>query len=83
MARGIYKYSRHPLYVCYIIWAIANMMMFTSWAMIAVSCAHIAILLVRLKREEKLLLATFPEYHTYYENTGLIGPLRLKFLLGD
>ncbi|MDR3559874.1 MAG: isoprenylcysteine carboxylmethyltransferase family protein [Negativicutes bacterium] len=83
VARGIYKYSRHPLYVCFIVWATANMMMFPSWAMITVSVAHIILLLLRLKREERLLLATFSEYRTYYQRTGLIGNLRLGFLLGE
>lgn len=82
VAHGIYKYSRHPLYVCYIVWAVANMMMFPSLPMAAVSVAHIAVLVLRLKREEKLLLATFPEYCDYHGRTGLVGNLRLGFLLG-
>ena len=73
VARGIYKYSRHPLYMCYIVWAIANMMMFPSWQMVAVSAGHISLLVVRFKREENILLATFPEYHDYYQRTGLVG----------
>ena len=73
VARGIYKYSRHPLYMCYIIWAIANMLMFPSWQMIVVSSGHIILLVVRFQREENVLLATFPEYHDYYQRTGLAG----------
>ncbi len=83
VAHGIYKYSRHPLYVCYIVWAAANMMMFPSLPMLAVSAAHIAVLVLRLKREEKLLLATFPEYRDYHRRTGLIGSLRFRLLLGE
>lgn len=82
VAHGIYKYSRHPLYMCYIVWAFANMMMFPSWPMIAVSLTHITVMILRLKREERLLLATFPEYGDYYNRTGLIGNIRLNFLLG-
>jgi len=83
VARGIYRYSRHPLYMCYIVWAIANMMMFPSWLMLAISTAHIIVLFVRLKREETLLLATFPEYHSYYAATGLIGNFRIRPLLNE
>ncbi|MDT8903663.1 methyltransferase family protein [Anaeroselena agilis] len=83
VAHGIYKYSRHPLYMCYIVWAAANIMMFPSLPMIAVSVAHIAILVLRLKREEKLLLATFPEYRDYHRRTGLVGSLRFRLLLGE
>lgn len=73
VANGIYKYSRHPLYVCYMVWAVANMLMFPSIPVITVSILHIVFLFLRLKREEKLLLATFPEYRGYYQKTGLIG----------
>lgn len=83
VAHGIYKYSRHPLYMCYIIWAIANIMMFPSLPMLAASLALTALLVLRIKREEKLLLATFPEYRDYYSRTGLIGNLRLKALVGE
>jgi protein-S-isoprenylcysteine O-methyltransferase Ste14 len=77
VAHGIYKYSRHPLYMCYMLWAIANIMMFPSWQMMIVSSLHILFLMWRLKREETLLLSTFPEYRDYYEKTGLIGGIRL------
>lgn len=82
VAHGIYKYSRHPLYVCYIVWAIATIMMFPSLPMLAASSFQIALLVLRIRREEKLLLATFPEYRDYYSRTGLIGNLRLKALVG-
>lgn len=77
VAHGIYKYSRHPLYVCYIIWAVANIMLFPAWPMLVASVAHIALLVWRLRREEQLLLATFPEYRQYYMRTGLCGNIFL------
>jgi len=73
VANGIYRYSRHPLYVCYMIWAIANIMLFPTLSMLIGSIAQIAFLLVRLRREEQLLLKTFPEYREYYQRTGLCG----------
>jgi isoprenylcysteine carboxyl methyltransferase (ICMT) family protein YpbQ len=73
VAHGPYKYSRHPLYVCYMIWAVADVMMFPTWPMLIASISQIAFLMLRLRREEKLLLQTFPEYTYYYERTGLIG----------
>ncbi|MCX7781830.1 MAG: hypothetical protein N2491_13170, partial [Negativicutes bacterium] len=41
VAHGIYKYSRHPLYVCYMVWEVANMLMFPSLPLIAASSLHI------------------------------------------
>lgn len=73
VAHGIYKYSRHPLYVCYIVWEIANMLMFPAVPVILGASLHIALLIARLRREERLLLNTFPEYRTYYNTTGLVG----------
>lgn len=73
VANGPYKYSRHPLYVCFMMWAVANVLIFQSIPFIVLSVIYIYLLFLRLKREEELLLATFPEYKEYYENTGLIG----------
>jgi protein-S-isoprenylcysteine O-methyltransferase Ste14 len=73
IAHGIYKYSRHPLYVCYITWSLANSMMFPSFLMFAACLANILLLILRLRREENLLLSTFPEYRQYRQQTGLLG----------
>lgn len=73
VAHGPYKFSRHPLYICYMIWAVADVMMFPTWPMLIAAVSQIAFLVVRLRREEALLLQTFPEYTYYYERTGLIG----------
>jgi len=75
VAHGIYRYSRHPLYVCYMTWAIANMLIFPYIPMIIASLAQILFLLIRLRREERLLLITFPEYQSYYAKTGILGTL--------
>jgi protein-S-isoprenylcysteine O-methyltransferase Ste14 len=73
VAHGIYRYSRHPLYVCYIIWAIADSMMLPSLPMFMASLGQIICLVLRFHREEQLLLATFAEYRPYYEATGMWG----------
>jgi protein-S-isoprenylcysteine O-methyltransferase Ste14 len=73
VAHGPYKFSRHPLYVCYMTWAVANVLMFPTAPMLIAATAQIVFLLTRLRREEALLLETFPEYRQYYERTGLVG----------
>jgi protein-S-isoprenylcysteine O-methyltransferase Ste14 len=80
VAHGPYKFSRHPLYVCYMTWALANVLMFPTLLMLGSAVLQIAFLQIRLRREEALLLETFPEYRQYYERTGLIGP-RLRRLV--
>jgi protein-S-isoprenylcysteine O-methyltransferase Ste14 len=78
VARGIYRYSRHPLYLGYIIWAIADIMMFPGWPMLIAALTQIICLILRLRREEQLLLDAFPEYQAYYDNTGLLGNINIK-----
>lgn len=73
VSKGIYKYSRHPLYMCYITWIISNILMFRSVPIILISIAHIYLLFLRIKREEAILIKSFPEYINYYNETGLIG----------
>ena len=80
VAHGPYKYSRHPLYVCYMAWAAANVMMFPTLPMLFAATIQIALLFVRLRREEALLLQTFPEYIHYYERTGLLGPRQRRLI---
>lgn len=74
VANGPYRFSRHPLYVCYMVWAVANTMMFPTLPMLLAAVAQILFLFIRLRREEALLLQTFPEYAHYYARTGLVGP---------
>lgn len=80
IAHGIYRYSRHPLYACYIIWAIANSMMLPSLPMFIASIVQIIFLVLRFRREEQLLLVTFPDYREYYEATGIWGFARIHKL---
>lgn len=82
VAHGPYKYSRHPLYVCYMVWAAANALMFPGWAMFLAALSQIVCLHIRLRREEKLLLETFPEYRYYYERTGLLGKKKVQSAQG-
>lgn len=82
VSKGIYKYSRHPLYMCYITWAVANIMMFPSWEMFSLAILQIVLQVARFRREEALLLENFSEYLEYYNKTGLIGKLRFDFLVG-
>ncbi len=82
VAHGPYKYSRHPLYVCYMVWAAANALMFPGWAMFLAALSQIVCLHIRLRREETLLLETFPEYRYYYERTGLLGKKKVQSAQG-
>jgi len=73
VSTGIYKFFRHPLYFCYILWEISKMLAFPNIPIIVFSSVYILLTLLRIKIEDNLLLKTFPEYKNYYESTGLLG----------
>lgn len=76
--KGIYSISRHPLYLCYIIWYVLQNLICQSWIMVFVSIIQIALQVLRAKYEEKLLEKNFPEYKEYKENVWWIGCLQSK-----
>jgi len=78
VSKGIYKYSRHPLYVCYSLWGISYIFMFTSIPVIIICISHILFLYIRLRLEEKVLLKSLSAYEDYYKQTGLINLPFLK-----
>ena len=82
VSKGIYKYSRHPLYVCYSFWGVSYIMMDTTFPVICIVVAFVSLLLVRSILEERVLLKSLPAYESYYRQTGLITLPFLHFKLG-
>jgi len=73
---GIYAHLRHPLYSAHLLWGIAQMMMLHNWI---AGFVYLAVViprtLVRIQKEEKLMLDKFGnEYRSYLEKTGGIFP---------
>lgn len=71
--KGIYSISRHPLYLCYIVWSVLQNFVYQTWIVVFVSIIQIAALVLRAKYEEKILEKNFPEYKEYSETVGWIG----------
>ncbi len=70
VTKGIYKYIRHPLYFCYIIWAFSNILIFQSLPVILISAIFVSSQIYRMKLEEDILLKSFPEYELYMKQTN-------------
>ena len=73
---GIYKYVRHPMYTAHLLWAVAQILILHNWiagySFIVVMVPHI---LLRVKKEEALLIEQFgQEYDDYKKSTGMIFP---------
>jgi protein-S-isoprenylcysteine O-methyltransferase Ste14 len=74
VTRGPYGYIRHPIYtaVCLFIWpaAIAH----ASWAAVGLAALLTGGAIVRMRCEESLLAAQYPEYAAYAARTKRMIP---------
>jgi protein-S-isoprenylcysteine O-methyltransferase Ste14 len=75
---GIYSITRHPIYLSLIFWAAAQHgLLQNNLAGFGGAAAVILIYLIRVPREEKLMLEVFgDEYCSYMERTGRFYPKR-------
>ncbi|WP_395399969.1 methyltransferase family protein [Pseudoduganella sp. UC29_106] len=63
---GLYRIVRHPLYSSYLLGGIGYALSNSSWRNLAVACAVILLMLLRLVREERVLRQD-AAYRTYME----------------
>ncbi|MFY9260323.1 MAG: isoprenylcysteine carboxylmethyltransferase family protein [Gallionella sp.] len=71
---GPYRFVRHPLYLAEEIATIGIFMQFMSWQAAVVLGVHFIFQIVRMRNEERVLSATFPEYHDYAQRTARLIP---------
>jgi len=71
---GVYRHVRHPLYLAEEIAAIGVVMQFFSPWTALILAVQFGFQLRRMRNEEVILAAVFPEYLTYCERTARILP---------
>lgn len=71
--KGIYSISRHPLYLCYVIWYILQILICQTWTIVFISIFQIWVTIIRAKFEENILERNFPAYKEYRKTVGWIG----------
>lgn len=73
---GIYGVLRHPIYTGMILWGLAHPLLFHNWiAGLAMLAAFTPLLLIRIPREEKMMIEHFGDaYRAYMAHTGGIIP---------
>ena len=76
--KGIYSISRHPLYLCYILWFVLQNLISQTWTMGLISIVQITLLVLRARYEERILEKNFPEYAQYKETVRWIGRMESK-----
>jgi protein-S-isoprenylcysteine O-methyltransferase Ste14 len=72
---GPYTYIRHPLYAAMIAWCLAVTLLSANWIFAAISLLAIVGLIVRVPREEHMMLEKFGDsYRQYMRITGRFFP---------
>ena len=75
VTRGPYRWIRHPFYVSIALSVTANGLAAANWFLLATGWLTVALLVVRTRKEEALLVARFGEaYRSYVERTGRFVP---------
>ena len=71
---GPYRLIRHPLYFAEEIAVIGIFLQFRSWTAASILLLHFAFQVMRMLNEERVLVATFPEYRGYMQKTPRLIP---------
>ena len=73
---GIFRYMRHPMYAAHLLWAIAQGLLLENWlAGWVFLVTFIPMYLVRVPKEEKMMLEQFgEEYREYISRTSGMVP---------
>jgi protein-S-isoprenylcysteine O-methyltransferase Ste14 len=73
---GLYRHIRHPMYASQWLWVIAQALLLQNWiAGLGGLILFLPLYLVRVPREEALMVAEFGEaYRTYMQRTGRVVP---------
>ncbi len=76
VTRGVFRLIRHPMYAAHWWWAIAQILLLQNWiAGLSLLVSFLPLYLVRVPREERMMLEQFgKEYHTYMKRTGGLFP---------
>jgi len=77
VTNGVFRYIRHPMYASHWLWAIAQAFLLQNWiAGLSFLATSLPLYLLRIPREEKMMLEHFGEEYRFYMNrTGRIIPL--------
>ena len=77
VTHGVFRYIRHPMYTSHWLWAIAQALLLQNWiAGLSFLATSLPLYLLRIPREEKMMLEHFgEEYRLYMNRTGRIIPL--------
>lgn len=76
VTHGVFRHIRHPMYAAHWLWAIAQALLLQNWiAGLAMAASFLPLYLLRVVREEEMMLESFgEEYRWYMKRTGRVIP---------
>lgn len=74
ITRGPYRFSRHPIYACYLFQYVGLWVAHWNLALGLMLIVWFALTTIRVHFEESVLRAEFPQYQQYRQAVGLLGP---------
>lgn len=74
VTHGLYRHLRHPIYLGQAMIALGAPLVLGGRATLALSGAAVAVLALRIAREEEALARTFPDYPRYAATTKRLVP---------
>ena len=76
VTNGVFRYIRHPMYAAHLLWGFAQAFLIHNWtAGLASLVVFLPLYLLRVPREERVLLDQFgEEYRSYVSRTGRVIP---------
>jgi protein-S-isoprenylcysteine O-methyltransferase Ste14 len=79
VTNGVYRCIRHPMYTAHLLWAIAQGLLLSNWlAGWAFLVLSIPLYLIRIPKEEQMMLEHFgEEYRAYKSRTGRLIPRKI------
>ncbi len=80
ITNGVYRNVRHPMYTAHLLWAIAQGLLLANWlAGWAFLVLSIPLYLIRIPKEEQMMIEHFgEEYRAYKSRTGRLIPRMWK-----
>lgn len=73
--KGMYAIVRHPIYLGIILLVIGRVPVAESWLVLIAGALLIALISIKARFEDQLLLAHYPQYALYASKVGRIVPL--------
>lgn len=74
VTHGPYRYARHPIYGAYIPQNLGIWLLYPTLPLALAMLAWLGLQMLRIRYEEEVLTAVFPEYTDYRKRVGAFGP---------